>query len=112
MVAAHHASRRALSLCEGDLEEFARFLAQRFREEQRGRLRRLFSALATCTNSEEARAIIAFHYQRVEDERVREALQRLFESLRVDDEKFRRCIAPKLRPLFNFTMYYMLVQGR
>ncbi|MCC6065314.1 MAG: hypothetical protein LM576_04970 [Thermofilum sp.] len=112
MVAAYHVSRRALSLCEGDLEEFARFLARCFRGEQRGKLRRLFSALTTCTNSEEARAIVAFYYQRVDNERAREALRQLFESLRVDDEKFRRCITPKLRPLFNFTMYYMLVQER
>jgi len=104
-------SRKGTNLCEKDLEKFALFLAQRFSGEK-SRLKRLFSALATCTNSEEARAVVAFHYQRVKSEEVREALQQLFKSLEVDNEKFRRCVIPKLKPLFNFTMYYMLAQRR
>jgi hypothetical protein len=111
MSAAQHDSRKGTSLCERDLEKFALFLAQRFSGEK-SRLKRLFSALATCTNSEEARAVVAFHYQRVKSEEVRGVLQQLFESLEVDNDKFRRCVISKLKPLFNFTMYYMLAQRR
>lgn len=111
MGAAQPDSGREPAPREMNVEEMAQLLARSFYGEQ-GRLKRLFSALATCTSSEEARAVIAFHYHRTKSDEVREALRQLFEKFEVSDEEFRKRILPKLRPLYNFTMYYMLTRQR
>jgi len=92
------------------IESIARQMARAFRDEK-SRLKRIFSALATCTSAHEARSVLSFHYYRLMDRRQAEAcqlLEKLFRSWSgLSDEEFRSRVLPKLRPLYNFTMYYI-----
>jgi hypothetical protein len=88
-----------------ELESFARRLAEEFRGDE-GRLKRMFSALATCTTPEEARAVIAFHYYRTDGKK--RSLKDLFDSLR-DVKDYRASVVPQLRTLYNLTMYYLML---
>jgi FPC/CPF motif-containing protein YcgG len=88
-----------------ELEDFAKKLAEEFGKDE-GRLRRMFSALATCTTPEEARAVIAFHYSRTDGKK--RSLKDFFDYLEGMDEKdYRASVVPKLCTLFNLTMYYL-----
>jgi hypothetical protein len=89
-----------------NLEEFSKELANSFKGDE-GRLRRMLSALATCTTVEEAKAVIAFHYHRSKSQEVKRVLGQLFKELGdIDNEKFREKVVPRLRALYNFTIYY------
>lgn len=81
-------------------------------EEVKGRLKRIFSQLATCTKVEEARAVVAFHYYRLKDQGKRDILQKLYDYIGGrSDEEFNAKIKPWLRRLYNFTMYYSTKVG-
>ena len=89
------------------LEDLARCIADSRIDD--GRIKRLFSQLATCTKSSEAKAVIAFHYYRLKGKYP--VLKFMFLSLNnVEDEEYRLKVLPKIRPLFNFVMFYKRVK--
>jgi len=90
------------------LEDLAKCIARSRIED--GRIKRLFSQLATCTRSSEAKTVIAFHYYRMKGKCP--VLRFMFLSLNsVGEEEYRLKVLPKIRPLFNFIMFYRKVKG-
>ena len=92
------------------LEKVAKEMAEVFKRERHGRrLKRLFSSLATCTSIYEAKSVLAFHYHRSRDERIKRFLEAWYKSLsKLNDAQFKEYVMPKLRLLFNYTMYYLM----
>jgi|GEM_PF-4854722 hypothetical protein len=105
------ASRQSLNIFESQfaLEEFAKSLARDFAQDT-GRLRRMFSALATCTTPEEAKSVIAFHFYRTNGKfKTLEQLYKYLSKSEITEEYFRMIVVPKLRTLYNYAMYYLLL---
>jgi hypothetical protein len=108
------ASRQSLDIFESQsaLEEFAKSLARDFAHDK-GRLRRMFSALATCTTPEEAKSVVAFYFYRTNGSfKTLELLYKYFSQSKMTEEYFRTIVVPKLRSLYNYAMYYLLLHRR